>query len=174
MEEREFEKLFWVIQPQLMRYARTRLDFAAAEDAVSNTLMTLLAKTLEFPSNEAEERALRILAFQVLNGHIRNEYRSRQRRQALVERVGTLSPRPESVDSAGVDIAAEVVEQSAIDHWLGQLSAEDQQVILLFNAGLQAAEIAEVLGCSVAAAAKRRARARNRLRAIVTKERGTM
>lgn len=169
MDDGEFEKVFWVIQPQLMRYALTQLDLSAAEDAVSSTFETLLSKELAFPASDGEERRLRALAYEVLGSHVRNEYRSRKRRQALMDRIGLLGARRES----SRDIADDIAEQDAIDYWLGQLSVEDQQVILLFNAGLKAAEIAQVLGCTPDAAAKRRGRARDRLRRIVNKERGT-
>lgn len=169
MDDREFEKVFWVIQPQLMRYALTQLDPSAAEDAVSSTFETLLNKELAFPASEGEERRLRALAYEVLGGHIRNEYRSRKRRRALVDRIGLLGARGESYR----DIADGIAEQGTIDYWLGQLSVEDQRVILLFNAGLDAVEIAQVLDCTAAAAAKRRSRARDRLRRIVNLERGT-
>ncbi|WP_460829234.1 RNA polymerase sigma factor [Nocardioides hungaricus] len=169
MDDREFEKVFWVIQPQLMRYAQTRLDVAAAEDAVSGTFVSLLRKKLPYPTSEGEERQLRALAYEVLAGHVRNEYRSRQRRHALLDRIGRLGHGRESTH----DTTLEIVGRDTVDHWLGQLSVEDRQVILLYNAGLDIAETARVLGCTPAAAAKRRTRARNRLRIIVDKERGT-
>ena len=169
MDDREFEKVFWVIQPQLMRYALTQLDPSGAEDAVADTMVSLLRKRLDYPTNESEERRLRALAYEVLNGHVRNEYRSRTRRQALMDRISRLAARPEATGEAGSELEA----QSAVEYWTGQLSAEDQQVVMLFNAGFDAKETASILGCSPAAAAKRRTRARNRLREIVERERGT-
>ena len=87
----------------------------------------------------------------------------------LLDRLGSLS----SHSAHERDVSERIAEQSAIDHWLGQLSVDDQRVVLLFNAGFENDEIARILGCSPAAAAKRRTRARSRLQTIVNKERGT-
>lgn len=167
MEAHEFEKVFWVLQPQLLRYARFQLDPAGAEDVVAETLTTLWVKSLPLPATEDEERGLRALAYQVLGGHIRNEYRSRRRRRALSDRVIA-----QPVTPAGGVSQNDVDDDAAVHHWLHQLSVDDREIILLFNAGFDTAESARILGCSTAAAAKRRTRARDRLRAIVERERG--
>ena len=168
MEAREFEKVFWVLHPQLLRHARYQLDPAGAEDVVAETLTTLWTKSLPYPASDDEERGLRALAYQVLSGHIRNEYRSRRRRRALSDRVTAYAGEDLSRDISPVDVD----EEAAVHHWLRQLSVDDREVILLFNAGFDLAESAQILGCSPAAAAKRRSRARDRLRAIVERERG--
>lgn len=168
MEQREFEKVFWALHPQLLRHARYQLDPAGAEDVVAETLTTLWVKSLPVPTSEEEERGLRALAYQVLGGHIRNEYRSRRRRRALSERV---IAQPSDSVARGMS-ADDVDDEAAIHSWLQQLSDDDREVILLFNAGFDLTESARILGCSFAAAAKRRTRARERLRAIVERERG--
>ena len=168
MEAREFEKVYWVLHPQLLRHARYQLDPAGAEDVVAETLTTLWTKSLPYPTTDDEERGLRALAYQVLGGHIRNEYRSRRRRRALSERVTAYVG-----DGAPGGVTPDDVEdEAAIQHWLQQLSVDDREVILLFHAGCDLAESARILGCPTAAAAKRRSRARDRLRAIVERERG--
>lgn len=169
MDDPEFEKVFWMIQPQLMRYALTQLDTAGAEDAVSGTFLTLWRKQLRFPSSEVEERQLWALAYEVLNGYVRNEYRARRRRFALTGRISRLDSQSELVP----DVGAAIAHQGEVEYWIGQLSVDDQRVVLLFNAGFDTDELAQILGCTPAAAAKRRTRARNRLREIVSKERGT-
>lgn len=167
MDDLEFEKVFWVLQPQLLHYASSHLDRAAAEDAVSNTLLSLLRKPLAYPRDDGEERGLRSLAFKILIGHISNEHRSRRRRQALSIRLTsreqgmTTEPSPE----------ATVIGQATVDTWLDRMSPSDRHIILLFNAGFDARELANILGCSEAAAAKRRARARDRLKAMIDNER---
>jgi RNA polymerase sigma factor (sigma-70 family) len=167
LEDLVFERVFWVLQPQLLRYACAQLDRGTAEDVVSSTLMTLHRKTLPAPVDGGEERALRALAYKVLVGHITNEHRARRRRQALTVRLlgpdrGTGHvPSPEPI----------VVGQSTVDSWLDGLSADDRRVVLLFNAGFDVGEMAEILGCSESAAAKRRTRARERLRRMIEVER---
>lgn len=163
MDDLEFERMFWDLQPQLLRYASHTLDRAAAEDAVSNTLLSLLRKSLPFPRDEGEERSLRALAFKVLVGHISNEHRSRRRRQALSLRFNSwevgasVQPSPEPG----------VISRSAVDTWLERMSPDDRRVILLFNEGFDVHEMATILGCSEAAAAKRRTRAKERLRGMI-------
>src|SRR4051794_19964430 len=155
--------MFWVLQPQLMRYAMTQLDVHAAEDAVSAALLVLWRKPLKAPADGGEDRQLRALAYKVLNGVIKNEYRSRRRRQALADRIGALEGAAKEEPGA----SDQIVGQDAVAHWLSRLSSDDQQIVQLFNAGFGTEEIAEILDCSVAAAAKRRTRARVRLRGIV-------
>ncbi|WP_300680034.1 sigma-70 family RNA polymerase sigma factor [Nocardioides sp.] len=170
MNEHEFEKVFWVVQPQLVRFALTQLDRAGAEDAVSNTLLALWRKDLDYPEDAVAERQLQSLAFQVLSGHVSNEYRSRRRRRALLDRLATL--REGELVAAG-DIAGDAAAQAESNQWLGRLSPADRQVITLFNEGFDIEETARILGCSASAASKRRTRARDRLRAIVTADHAT-
>ena len=166
MDDLEFEKVFWVLQPQLVRFAAAQLDWASADDVVSSTLLSLVQKSLTYPTDEAEERQLRTLAFRVLIGHIQNEQRSARRRRALSTKLLTRHRPDEMVPPPDGD----VLERSRVDGWIAQLPADDQSVILLFNAGFDIREIAEILGCSSEAAAKRRTRARDRLRNIIEAE----
>lgn len=169
MDDREFEKVFWVLQPQLMRHARLHLDPSAAEDAVSMTLLTLWGKSLPYPTDEVAERRLRSLAYVVLTGHIRNEHRSRRRRQSLVDRMTLITG---TQHQPRTDASEGLLQRESIRYWLSKLRLADRMVITLFNEGFDTEEIAQILNCSVAAAAKRRTRARKRLRAIVDDERG--
>ena len=166
MDDLEFEKVFWVLQPQLVRFAAAQLDWASADDVVSSTLLSLVQKSLSYPKDEAGERQLRTFAFRVLVGHIQNEQRSARRRRALSTRL-IARQRPDDVVPP---LDGDVMEQSRVDGWIAQLPADDQPVILLFNAGFDIRETAEILGCSREAAAKRRARARDRLRSIIEAE----
>lgn len=168
MQEHEFEKAFWALYPRLLQYARFQLDDASAEDVVADVFLTLWKKDLPPPTTQAAERNLWALAFKVLHGHLANEYRSLRRRRALRERLRFQQPTTAAaalVDSVAID------DQSAIDYWLGQLSSADRDIILLFNAGFRTDEIALILGCSSASAAKRRSRAAQRLRTIVAQDR---
>ena len=163
LDDPEFEKVFWVLQPQLMRYALAQLDPHGAEDAVSETLLSLLRKSLPNPETDGERRGLRTLAFQVLSGHISNEYRSRRRRQGLSARLAARGEVPGECPGP----EQKVSEQSNVDYWLSRLSVPHRQIVLLFNAGFGHDEVASILGCTSAAAAKRRHRALERLRTIV-------
>ena len=168
MQEHEFESVFWALYPRLLQYARFQLDDAGADDVVAEVFLTLWRKDLPAPTTTAAERGLWALAFQVLHGHLSNEYRSLRRRRALRRRLRLQQP---VVGSAAMADSVAVEDQSAIEYWLGQLSPADREVVLLFNAGFRTDEIALILGCSPASAAKRRTRAAARLRTIVTQDR---
>jgi DNA-directed RNA polymerase specialized sigma24 family protein len=64
-----------------------------------------------------------------------------------------------------------VVGQDTVNVWLARLPQGDRDVILLFNAGFDVREASEILGCSEAAAEKRRSRARARLRVMIEDKR---
>lgn len=166
MDNADFEKVFWVIQPKLMRYASAHLDPASAEDVVSATFVTLLQKELEPPQTASEEHGQRALAFKILNGLIANEYRSRGRRAALREKL--VSDKGISHESAVTDLNKNSHDQ--LSYWLDKLSKKDKQIILLFNAGFDIEETADVFGISYSSAAKRRSRAKERLRKIIEEE----
>lgn len=164
MNKDEFQELFRVVQPQLMRFAQARLDLAAAEDAVSATLMTMWIKSAELRTvGDGVEREVRALAFKVLSGEIRNEYRARKRRAALGWRIGIMDPRPESEP----DVDQDTIERQTIAYWLSHLSEADRTLVLLINADFTIDEIAGILDCSVAAVAKRRTRVRRRLNELL-------
>lgn len=157
-----------MIQPRLMKYATAQFDAATAEDIVSESLLVLYRKQPPLPRTEGEERALRALAFEILYGLIRNEHRAKRRRMALVERLIAHRELPGAAPSHEMAIS----ERSHAAQVLGRLSPDDRDVLLLFNAGFDASEMAQILGCSTEAAAKRRHRARARLREILADAEG--
>lgn len=165
MDEREFEKVFWELQPQLVRHARHHLDPDAADDAAAETLLTLWRKHLPFPADAVAMRQLRALSFQILLGVVRNEHRSRRRRRALH---AVLQAHAAVVGERSHDA---LISQTAVDHWLGMLPKAEREVMLLVNAGFAVIEIAQILECTDAAVAKRRTRAKMRLREFVAEDR---
>jgi RNA polymerase sigma factor (sigma-70 family) len=165
VERDEFEKVYWELHPGLLGYARGQLDDAAAHDAVAATFLTLWQKDLAYPVDDGAARRLTALAYEVLRGHVTNEYRSRERRTALWRRL--VSDGERIVDSVRHSDGA-----SSVRYWLGRLSDADRHVIALFNVGYSVEEMAEILGCSVPAAARRRDRAKARLREIITTDGG--
>lgn len=168
MDENEFEKVFWALHPQLLHFASYQLSNYGAEDVVAETMTTLWTKNLPHPADEVAERQLRAFAFTVLTGHIRNELRSRRRRSALWLRSASVEPAARH----GRDETEAIDDIDAIRTWLDRLPPSDREVVLLFNAGFDVDEMAAILGCTASAAAKRRTRAKARLRSIVEQERG--
>lgn len=165
MQDQEFEQLYWQLQPRLLGYALAQLDEAAAYDAVAATFETLLRKDVPLANGRARRQAI-ALAFAILRGHVSHEYRARRRRTSLQSHI---ADQPQS--GRNPDIADDIAAASAVHSWLAALSESDRHVIALYNAGHSTQEIAAVLGCSVAAAARRRDRAKLRLRTIIERDR---
>jgi len=163
MEPEDFEKLYDVLCPRLLCCARSQLDDATADDVVAATFETLWKKGLAFPGDQREWRRIVSLAHQVLKGHIGNEYRSRQRRASLWRRLASHHPGDEPCVEA-----ADLPGGDSVTRWLSRLGENDRHVIALFHAGYSVEEMAQILRCSVAAATRRRDRARQRLRKIVS------
>lgn len=169
VERDEFEKVYWALHPKLLAYARGQLDEASAYDVTASAFETLWKKNLTFPTDDSDGwRRLTSLAFEVLKGHVRNEYRSRRRRIALWRRAVLLGSSEEATEDSSIQID----DAAAAREWLSQLSQDDRHVIALFNAGYSTDEMADILRCSPAAAARRRDRAKDRLRAIVARDGG--
>lgn len=164
MDEREFETLFRALQAQLLRIARAQLGTHAAEDVVSETMTTLWRKPIRSPDGGSGADSFFGLARSVLTGHIRNELRACRRRAALVNQltaqVAVASPRAPQPDNAEAG--------GGLDAWLERLPLADRQVLVLVDAGFDVPDIARILGCSCAAASKRRTRARERLRVLMS------
>lgn len=166
MDNEAFSALYWALQPQLLRHARFQLDDQAAWDVVSETFERLLRDNAAIPRDLDEAIAkLRPRAYAILRGKISNEYRSRRRRQGL-HRALSQPPRHHVRDHA-----EDIAERSEMHLILGQLSPADREVILLFNAGCSTAEMAHILRCTPTAAARRRDRAKQRLRHLIEQHR---
>lgn len=161
MDESRFESSVAPFLPLLRSAARARLGEDSAEDAVSETLLTLWRKASALPEDD-----LRPLALTILHGHIRNSLRSRQRRQRAWD--AALAERGDGL----VDTWPSLDDHLLLRSWLGQLSAQDRALLLAWSTGLRATDLARLQGCSEAAAAKRLARARARLQGIAEKNRG--
>lgn len=164
----EFEEWTRRVQPRLMRFAETQLEFVAAQDAVSDTLLTVWVKDLTYPATQDEERALRAFAYKILVGLINNERRRQERSESLVARLGRMRVMPDVVPDSQEDVAA----RSAHEWIIGKLSPDDGQVLALFVAGFGVAETAEILECSASTVYKRRSRAMARVQTIVERQGG--
>lgn len=171
MNEDEFARVFLRLRSGLLRFASRHLDEDAAHDVVATTFETLWRKDLVSPDARGPDddawRRFTSLAFAILKGHISNEHRARRRRTSLWKRlVG------EAITGGGIDYPGATLESPdaglQISQWLACLNAPDRQMIVLLEAGLSATEMASILRCSPVAAARRRDRAKQRLRAIIS------
>lgn len=147
------EALFVAHASAVYRYARSRLPAAEAEDVVAEVFAVAWRKG-ELPDNP------RAWLLGVARRVMANQVRAQQRRNALVDRVRA-HPVPAGQD--GVRLVGELDE---LRRALVLLRPADREVIaLLAAAELSTAEVAQVLGCTMAMAATRVHRARRRLRA---------
>lgn len=133
------------------QYARARLPAADAQDVVAEVFAIAWRRSdeqLDQPRAWLLGVARRVMA---------NQFRARDRQLALV---GRLAGRRNPAD----DDAALSLELDLLRRALARLRPADREVVeLLAAAELTTAEVAAVLGCSVATAATRVHRARQRL-----------
>lgn len=141
-------------------YCLRRLPLSDANDAVSEVFLVAWKKRTAIPDN-----ALPWL-YAVARNVVRNSMRSTRRSRRVVARALAEPVYP----APGADV--QVVrnsEDEALMEALRTLSDADQEVLMLRAwEGLAASEVAAVVGCSLAAAEKRLARAMARLERTVT------
>jgi RNA polymerase sigma-70 factor (ECF subfamily) len=129
-----------------------------AADVVSETFLVAWRRLGDVP----EEPRTRLWLYGVARRVLANQRRGERRRTALGERLaGDLA-------LAVPDHASGVAERLRYAKALAQLAERDREVILLHAwEGLEAREIAEVLGVSAVAVRSRLSRARGRLRSLL-------
>jgi RNA polymerase sigma factor (sigma-70 family) len=144
----------WALRGQVQRYVESRgADWCLTDDVVAETYVVAWRRLDEVPGGD--EAALGWLCG-VARRVLANARRSVQRVAALVERVG-LDRGDEAVSDAGG------WRSGLMDAWV-LLPEGDRRVLWLVGwQGVGLAELAELLDCSVGAAAKRLSRARARL-----------
>ncbi|GIH18860.1 RNA polymerase sigma factor [Rugosimonospora africana] len=152
---RRFEQLFDAHYAELTRFAARRVGADVAADIVSSTFLVAWRRFAEIPADHP-----RAWLYATARGVIRNELRSRNRRDRLSAVAGV----PD--DARVEDHAGQVSEQLRVRAVLAQLSAIDQEVLRLTEwEGLDVTEAAAVLGCTRTAVKVRLHRARRRFAA---------
>ena len=163
MEASDFEAYFRVMYPKLVRFAQRRVAAELAEDLAAAALQTIWVKDVAAPVDEHEERQLQSLAYRVLDGLLRNAWRSERAARALMD---TLVRQPEERQP---DVAEEVAA-SEWPGWAERLSMTDREVLGLLVDGYKVREIAIILDCSPAAVTMRLQRARKNARRLWQRE----
>lgn len=158
--EHAFRDLFSRTSLRVRGYVRRHCAEADCDDVLSEVYLVAWRRFGELPDDPLPwliGTARRVLA---------NHWRGRDRRERLaVELAGLewLAVEP--------DVAGQVVGRAAMLDALGELEADDREVLLLAGwDGLDTASLASVLGCSAGAARMRLNRARQRLEAQLTDE----
>jgi RNA polymerase sigma factor (sigma-70 family) len=155
-----FDALYRETASDLFAYVMTLLrDRAAAEDVTAQAFERAYRRQAAFDPGRGSQRAW---LFGIARNAALDELRRRRRSAALLA-----DPEdPAAGRDAGSDDAAEAaVRRAAVRAALAGLDARDRELVALkFHAGLSNAEIAGVLGISVANAGTRVHRAVTRLR----------
>jgi len=156
-DDRDFERMYERFRPQVLAYCRRRVTEADAHDATAEVFTTAWRKRDSIPEHSSALPWLYGVARNVL----RHQQRGGHRRFRLSVKAGgtgaIAAPTPEQV-------VVERDEHARIREALGRLSETDREALSLSAwEGLSHAEIATVLGASLAAIDKRLARAKRRL-----------
>jgi RNA polymerase sigma-70 factor (ECF subfamily) len=149
----DFEALYRDARDDLYAYVATLLrDRAGAEDVTAQAFERAYRKHGSYDARRGSERAW---LFGIARNAALDELRRRRRH-------ATLAADPVS---AAPDPATAAVERTAVRAALATLPPRDREVIALrFHAGLDTAEVAEVLGVSRSNAATQLHRAMSKLR----------
>jgi RNA polymerase sigma factor (sigma-70 family) len=151
----DFEALYRATRDDVFAYVATLLhDRSAAEDVTALAFERAFRKRKSFDSRRGSERAW-------LFGIARNAALDELRR---LKRTAPLAAEPAAPDEE----LERTLRRAAVRTALAALPARDRELIALkFHAGLDNAELAEVLGVSVTNAGTRLHRALNKLREIL-------
>lgn len=149
--EAEFRGWYLRTSPRVFAYVRRYCTDADCDDVISEVYLVAWRKWAELPPDSVPwliGTARNVLA---------NSWRARVRRRRLEMELAGL-------EQLAADPAHLAVERADLVRTLGELSADDREVLLLVGwDGLDSTGVAAVLGCSVAAARTRLSRARRRL-----------
>lgn len=163
-----FRSMYYSTFEDVRRFCLRRLPPSDVNDAISEIYLVAWQKAAKIP----EEPAALLWLYGVARNVVRHMERSNRRRLRLNAKVGR-----EPVGAvSGPDV--QVVRRSEDEELaaaIERLSVADREVIRLRGwEGLTAPAIAEVLGCSVAAAEKRISRAFQRLEQSLTSQRSAL
>ena len=154
--EAEFRRLFDEYFTEVRSYCLRRLSVADANDAVSEVFLVVWRKRDDVPID------VRPWLFAIARNVVRNKARSAARAHRLWSRMRAEPQYPEPGPELQV---VRGLEDEALLRAVQSLPEKYAEVLLLWSwEWLTAAQIADVVGCSVSAAEKRLSRALRRIR----------
>ena len=153
----DFDALYRDARDDVFAYTATLLrDSAAAEDVTAQAFERAYQRRSRFDARRGSPRAW---LFGIARNAALDELRRRKRHATLA------ADPPDASAGSPEDLAEAAVERAALRAALGALAARDREVIALrFHAGLETAEVADVLGVSRSNAATLLHRAISKLR----------
>jgi len=155
---RDFDSRIRALMPDLLAYFLRRVQPREdAADCLSDTLLVLWRRTLDMPGTEDAARAWSFgIARNVLANQRRGRLRHRQLSDALRAELAVFAPPPESITGTLRDA-------------LQELGDKDRDLLtFVIWEGLGIAEAGAILGLKPAAARARYARARKRMRELLS------
>jgi RNA polymerase sigma-70 factor, ECF subfamily len=155
----DFDALYRSARDDVFAYVASLLhDRGAAEDVTALAFERAFRKRKSYKPERGSERSW---LFGIARNAALDELRRRQRTAALVTEPPAVTPEPE-------EELEQTLRRAAVRTALAALPARDHELIALkFHAGLDNAEIADVLGVSVTNAGTRLHRALTKLREIL-------
>lgn len=158
MPDARFRGVFRAHYDAITRYCLRRLPRHDVDDAVARVFSVAWRKANEMPRGDATLPWL----YRIASYEVSTMQRSHRRRMALKSKLSGLGTPPQPAPEIQV---VQRAEHEAVLAALAKLNDADREIILLRSyEGLSSDEIAQVLGCSSAAARQRLSRALRRLR----------
>jgi RNA polymerase sigma-70 factor, ECF subfamily len=140
-DQEAFAAIFRDIQPSLLRYLRV-IDADAGDDVAGDTWLQVIAGLAGF---RGDEQAFRAWLFTIARHRAIDWARSRDRRQALPERLGVTDGRQVTPDTA--DVVLERLSTRAVLTAIASLPNDQAEIIVLrVVAGLDAPAVAAMVG----------------------------
>jgi RNA polymerase sigma-70 factor, ECF subfamily len=160
-DEAAFACIFRDVQPALLRYLR--LTTPEAEDVAGDTWVQVVAGLAGF---RGDEQAFRAWLFTIARHRAADAGRSRARRPAVPLAPGEAADQPTAPDAA--DLALDAISARATVALIATLPRDQAEIIMLrVVAGLDAVDVARILGKSPGAVRVAAHRALRRLADLV-------
>jgi RNA polymerase sigma-70 factor, ECF subfamily len=141
-DEAAFARIFRDVQPALLRYLRVMTP--EAEDVAGDTWLQVVAGLAGF---RGEEAAFRAWVFTIARHRAADAGRSRARRPAVPLALGEEADQPTTPDTA--DLALEAISVRAAVALVAKLPRDQAEIIMLrVVAGLEASDVARIVGKS--------------------------
>lgn len=161
-QEAEFSALFRQMHPELRSYGLRRLAPDLVDDVVAETFLVIWRRWADLPTDHSGRRAW-------VYGVVRNKMLQATDRTNRDRRLAGKAAGMREAEATVGEFEAELGSLGEARRLLDLLPpAERDAVSLTVIAGLSCSETALVLGCSVSSVTTRVARARQRLRRILT------
>ena len=161
-QEHQFSELYRQLYTELRTFLVRRLDLDLIDDVLAETFLVLWRRWADLPQDLSGRRAW---VYGILRNKMMQATDTVNRQLRLTHRVGSVLDAEDVLDPDDLEAIHEARRLLAL-----LPPGERDALSLMVVAGLSSAETAAVLGCSVSSVTTRVARARKRLRQILTEQ----